>query len=163
MKKGLACLIAVIAIAGMAGCNSRRVPGPPSSTVSTHAQRTASSQTAAEKVWTESEILSLFDSTQQEDWRILDCVLVPDFAYDRVGVVLFWDDKEETTNLAFMDAEGVYQKVGVSAKPYAEPNFTYRGNGAVTFQLEAEDGSPYTYKMTFSMEGDGMNFKAEEE
>ncbi len=163
MKKALACLITVVELVGIAGCNSRVFPPPSPSAAATHPQRTESDKTETEKVWTEQEILSLFRSTQQEHWHVLDCALMPDFAYDRVGVILFRDDTEGTTNLAFMDADGAYQKVGVSAKPYAEPNFTYLGNGAVAFQLEAEDGSPYMYKMTFSMEDNGINFKAEEE
>ena len=47
--------------------------------------------------------------------QYIDCVLIPDHASDRVGAVLFRNDKEQSSNVAFFDADGyldVYKRQG---------------------------------------------------
>ena len=58
----------------------------------------------------------MFSHAQETDWEYIDCVLIPDHASDRIGAVLFWNDKEETSNVAFFDADGYFQQCGTYAK-----------------------------------------------
>ena len=76
--------------------------------------------------------------------------------------MLFYDSETETSNTAFFDEEGNYQMCGVSAKIYSEPDFTYHGDGVVTFYLEAEEGSAYCCKIAFSADGSEVFFVRED-
>ncbi len=121
------------------------------------------SQQEQSKEWSEQEILTMFESNREESWDIIDCVLIPDYAYDMVGAVLFWDNENETSNVAFLDADGHYQKCGTHAKTAAEANFSYFGNGALTYKLTTDDGTVYNYMLTISIDGSDVQFKAEDD
>lgn len=69
-----------------------------------------------DKNWSEQDITSMFSRAQEADWEYIDCVLIPDYAGDRIGAVLFWNNKNKTSNVAFFDANGRYQQCGTSAK-----------------------------------------------
>lgn len=73
----------------------------------------------------------------------------------------FWNSTNKTSNVAFFDGDGYFQQSGIYAKAADEPNFTYLGDGAVTYQLKHEDGIVYNYTLTISIDGGGVNFKAE--
>jgi hypothetical protein len=49
-------------------------------------------------------------------FEIVDSVVIPDFAYDRVGAVLYVNNKNQTSCVAFLDADGYYQSAGAYAK-----------------------------------------------
>ncbi len=108
-------------------------------------------------------IASMFSDVKEADWEYIDDVLIPDHAHDRIGAVLFWDRSSETSNVAFFDENGFFQQCGVRAKTAENPNFTYLGNGTVTFDLEKDEGRIYSYKLTLSIEGSNVSFKVEEE
>ena len=114
------------------------------------------------KEWTKQEIMSVFLCNADVNWTVVDCVTVPDFAYDRVGIILFLDNEEHTTNVAFMDEDGYYQRSGVYAKLCSNSELTYCGNGAVTFKLQTDDGIEYTHKFTISIEDNNVHFVSED-
>ncbi len=114
------------------------------------------------KSWTEQDVTLMFSRVQETDWEYIDCVLMPDHASDRIGAVLFWDDKKGTSNVAFFNADGFYHQCGTYAKLSAKPDFSYLGDGAVTFKLEADDGTIYNFTITISIDGSNVNFKTED-
>ncbi|MDD3347544.1 hypothetical protein [Oscillibacter sp.] len=119
---------------------------------------------AQETEWTAREIEALFcQKNANADWSVVDCVAAADFAFERVGVVLFTDVKEQTSNLAFMDQDGNCQRCGIHAKTHMESELTYLGNGVVTVQLETQDGAAYTCKITFSAEDGNVHFVVEDD
>ena len=113
------------------------------------------------KDWTTQEIAELFKTKADEDCTLVTCASMFDFAYDRVGVVLYTDSKEGYSHVAFMDAEGNMQHCGVEAELLDSPEFTYLGNGEVTFKVCSKDGENYTQKIAFSVDGEGVNFVSE--
>lgn len=117
--------------------------------------------TAEKSVWTEDEIKWFFLSNSREHYEIIDCISMPDFAFDRVGAILFRDDDQQAIWVAFLNEEGFSQMCGVLAPLYSNPEFTYLGDGVVTFRLQAPNGEPYICKVSFSAEGKCVNFKVE--
>ena len=113
------------------------------------------------KEWTKQEITELFKTKAYEDCTLIACASMYDFAYDRVGAVLYTDSKEGYIHVAFMDAEGNMQHCGVEAKLTESPEFTYLGNGEVTFKVYSKDGEKYTQKLSFSNDQEGVNFVLE--
>ena len=113
-----------------------------------------------EKSWSEQEIVSMFNEMKKTDLEFIDCVVMPDQASRCIGAVLFWNGEQETSNVAFFAAEGYAKQCSTYAKTADEPNFTYLGDGTVTFQLEADDGSVYNYTLTISIDGNNVNFIA---
>ena len=85
--------------------------------------------------WSIQEITSLFSVNAESDWKMVECASVYDFAYDRVGVVLYTDSDTEYINIAFIDAEGFMQHCGVEAVLDENAEFTYHGNGEITFNF----------------------------
>lgn len=110
----------------------------------------------------EEDIQSMFSALQKEDWTYADCVRFPDRASGCVGAVLFWDDEQKTTHVAFFDEDGDYQQCGIDARLADEPDFTYLGDGTVTFQMKTEDGSTYPYTIAISKNGSDVRFKTED-
>ena len=113
------------------------------------------------KDWTTQEIAELFKTNANEDCTLVACASMFDFAYDRVGVVLYTDSKEGYIHVAFMDAEGNMQHCGVEAEVLDSPEFTYLGNGEVTFKICSKDGIDYIQKISFSVDEEGVNFVSE--
>ena len=132
-------------------------------TLKTPANRTENTENTIQKEeesWSEQDIIDMFYNSRETEWIYKACVVIPDFASDRVGAVLFWDRGQGTSQVAFFDSEGYFQQCGVYAEMVAEPEFTYLGDGTVTFKLKAENGKTYNYMLTISIEGNCVNFEA---
>ncbi|MGN1002494.1 MAG: lipoprotein [Oscillospiraceae bacterium] len=163
MKRILVFMLTTVCILAITGCGSKDAVPEISDPVSNPIQNADTGKANEEKNWSEQDLMSMFSLAQETDWEYIDCALIPDHASDRIGAVLFWDDKMETSNVAFFDADGYYQQCGTYAKVSAQPDFTYLGNGAVTFKLENDDGIIYRYTITISIDGSNVNFKAEDD
>lgn len=116
---------------------------------------------SAVKKWTTQEIAELFKIKADPDCTLVACTGVFDFAYDRVGVILYTDSKEGYIHVAFMDAKGNMQHCGVEAELADSSEFTYLGNGEVTFKVYSKDGISYTQKISFSVDEERVNFVSE--
>lgn len=163
MKRALIFILMTVCILEMSSCGGKDAMLKTSDSVSNPVQNEDTSNPNGEKIWSEQDIASMFSHVQETDWEYIDCVLIPDHASDRIGAVLFWNDKKQTSNVAFFDADGCFQQYGTYAKMSAEPDFMYLGDGAVTFKLETEDGTIYNYTLTISIDGSNVNFKAEDD
>lgn len=113
------------------------------------------------KEWTTQEIAELFKAKADEDCILIACASMYNYAYDRVGTILYTDGKEGYIHVAFMDKEGNMQHCGVGAQLVESPEFTYWGNGEVTFKVCSKDGTNYTQKISFSVDEEGVNFVSE--
>ena len=162
MKRALIFILITVCILGMSACGSNDAMPETSDPGSNSDQITDTSNLNGEKIWSEQDIASMFSLVQEKDWEYIDCVLIPDHASDRIGAVLFRNNKEQTSNVAFFDADGYFQSCGTYARLSDEPDFQYLGDGAVTFKLETEDGTIYNYTLTISIDGSNVNFKAED-
>ena len=112
---------------------------------------------------TKESITAMFKEDAREPWEVVDCVLMSDEAFGMVGAVLFLDNEKESVNVAFIDKDGHYQQCGAYATLSEEADFTYLGDGAVTFKLLAEDGTAYNYTLTISIDGEKVDFTAEDD
>lgn len=157
MKKCLIFIFMTVCIWGISGCSSQDASVNASDPVSHSVQNTSEQ----EENWIEEDIILMFSKVKETDWEYIDCELMPDHASDRIGAVLFWDAQSGTSNVAFFDADGFYQLSGVYEKMSDQPDFTYLGDGAVTFKLETEDGTIYHYTLTISIYDSDVYFKAE--
>ena len=110
----------------------------------------------SDKEWSEQEILSLFHTKAESNWNVIDCVRVSDVAFERIGVILFVDNDNGHTLLAFMDANGYYSMVGIDAQISFPTKLEYRGNGIVTLQLKTKDNLEYEGKITYSQSEDRL-------
>lgn len=162
MKRILIFILMAVCILELSGCGSKDAIPTSSDSVSDPVQNTETSNLNEQKIWSEQDIISMFSHAQEADWEYIDCVLIPDHASDRIGAVLFWNDKKQTSNVSFFDADGYFQQCGTYAKISADPDFKYLGDGTVTFKLEAKDGTIYNYMLTISIEGSNVTFKAED-
>ena len=114
---------------------------------------------AEEALWTAAEIRSLFEEkTAGKGYTVLHCAVVDDGAYDRVGVVLYTTAGQDTTYLAFLDAQGYSQTCGIVAPPLDDGALVYQGDGTVAFQIQGSDGAPIDYQVSFSADGTDANF-----
>lgn len=163
MKIVLIFVLMTVCILGMSSCGSKDAMPKTSDSVSNPVQNAETSKLNEEKNWSEQDIASMFSHAQETDWEYIDCVLIPDHASDRIGAVLFWNDKNQTSNVAFFDADGYFQQCGTYAKMSVEPDFMYLGDGAVTFKLETEDGTIYNFTLTISIDGGNVYFNAEDD
>ena len=115
------------------------------------------------ETWSEQDVMSMFTVKKETNWEYRDCILFPDSASGCIGAVLFWDSKKETSNVAFFDIDGYFQQFGTYAKLSDEPDFTYLGDGKVTFKLKTDDDIVYNYILTISIDGSYVYFKAEDD
>lgn len=152
----------VILIYALTACDGRIDTVNVSEKIDENKQDIVIQDEVLKKEWSKQEIMSLFLRNADINWTIVDCVTVPDFAFDRVGIILFLDDEEQTTNVAFMNEDGYYQRCGVYAKLCSNSELTYYGNGAVTFKLQTDDGIEYTNKVTISIEDINVHFVLED-
>ena len=111
--------------------------------------------------WSIKEIETLFLNNRESEWNLIECVSVYDFAYDRVGVVLFTKRDTECINVAFMDGEGTMPYFGVEAVLDENIEFTYHGNGEVTFNVWLNDEVKYKQRIVFSKYNDEVKFVSE--
>ena len=166
MKKTVILLFAAACVLWSSGCRGDdslsgradgSMPGVPSGSTSS----VPDGSLPTVKTWTEAEILELFSAAEDHgDWMVHGCAAVTDFAFDRIGVVLFTDREEQTVNVAFLSADGFYQTCGVYAQAYGDGGLTYCGDGAVTFQGVTQE-ERVTYRISFSTKEAGVNFQVE--
>lgn len=167
MKKFLIFLFSIACMAVMCSCSrSNTMPEsaeplrePDQRVVAT--ENTVSNAVEEETAFSLEDMISLFSSRKEPKWQYIRFVLIPDHAANRVGAVLFWDSEDETSNVAFFDADGFFQVCGVYAKVTPESGFTYLGNGTVAFSAETVDGQVAQYTITLSVDGADVNFKVE--
>lgn len=128
-------------------------------------EQTSSSTTVIkdEKSWTTQDIDNMFIQVKKDDWQYIDSVLVSDLDSDLIGAVLFWDAFDETSSVAFFDANGYYQQCGLYAKLSENPNFKYLGDGRVTYMLEDDEGITYNCIITISIHDGNVQFKVEDD
>lgn len=158
MKKILAIILTVVFILSLPSCGSKNAESGFALDKSTVIQNSID-----ENNWTEQDIISMFYRGREIDWEYIDCVLISDYASNCVGAVLFRDNGEKTSNVAFYNADGYCQQCGTFAKMAVEPDFTYLGDGTVTFKLEMEDAAVYNFILTISIDGSNVNFIAEDD
>ena len=161
MKKMSAVLALFLLAAALTACtgtaqNTRQEDTAPPSTGDAGASDPAAT---VPSLWTETEIRSLFEEkTAGKGYTVLHCAVVDDGAYDRVGVVLYTTAGQDTTYLAFLDAQGYSQTCGIVAPPLDDGALVYQGDGAVAFQIQGSDGAPIDYQVSFSVDGPDANF-----
>lgn len=143
MKKIVVLLVIASCLFGMFGCSKKESP--------------------ENLTYTEQDIFTMFTNAKEEDWDVIDSVVITDNAYDMVGAVLFWDNENETANVAFLDADGNFQKCGTYAKVADPADFSYLGNGKVKYKLVTDGGVIYNYTLTISIDGSDVHFKAEDD
>lgn len=172
MNRILAFLLVIACIFAASGCKKEdtvtelSVPAGRQSECDSESIVTDASMSAGgqrEKTWSEEEIAAMFSQVRKRDWEYVDCVLITDDASDCVGAVLFWDDAKQSSNVAFFDADGYFQQSGAYAKLPEDPDFTYLGDGSVTYKLEKEDGTIFDFTLTISTDGGNVQFIAEAE
>lgn len=163
MKRVFVLLLAIACIFAASGCKSGSTMTETSTYTSndTVPETTIHTSSPSMSDWSEQDIMAMFSQVKKSDWQYIDCVLIPDYASNRIGAVLFWDDTEGKSSVAFFDADGYYQQCGVYAKVSSDPGFTYLGDGSVTYKLEKEDGTTYNCTLAISTDGDNVQFKVE--
>ena len=160
MKKFAVSVLALFCAVSVAACTGKAVT---QDTTPTN-KNTENIGLEEEKALSEQEVKDMFNNLNSaDDFTYLGCVLIPDKASDRVGAVLFEDETKETTNVAFFDADGYAQQCGTYAKAADDPEFTYLGDGTVTFKLKTEDNIIYNYTLTISIDGMNVNFTAKDD
>ena len=157
MKRCLIFILMTVCIWGISGCGGQGA----STGVSNSAGPSVQDASEQKENWSEEDIISMFSQVKEADWEYIDCALMPDHASERIGAVLFWDAQRETSSVAFFDADGFYHCSGIYGKISDEPDFTYLGDGAVTFKSETEDGTTYHYTLTIAIDGSDVFFKVE--
>lgn len=60
-----------------------------------------------------------------------------------------------------MDEDGIMPQCGIKAVLDKNTEFTYHGNGKVTFNVCSKDGVKYKQKIVFSKHDDEVNFISE--
>ena len=113
-----------------------------------------------EKNWSKQDIADMFYNMTNGEIGIeyLDCVLIPDYASERIGAVLFENTQDGTTEVAFFDVNGYAQQCGIYAKAAETPELTYIGDGTVTFKLEMDEDIIYNCTVSISVEGGNTKF-----
>lgn len=152
MKRCLILILMIVCIFGISGCSSQDAAVDPSDPVSDTVLDIS-----------EQDIISMFSKVKETSWEYIDCESMPDHASDRIGAVLFRDTQEGTSNVAFFDEDGSFQQCGTYAELSDQPDFTYLGDGTVTFKLETEDHTIYHYTLTVSIQDSNVYFKAEDD
>ncbi len=163
MKRVVLFWIMLFCLFGTVGCTSNETAEDSSKTIIENPQNTENDSPDLKHTWTKQEISSLFIKNAKDSWRMIDCTPIPDYAYDKIGAVLYWDNESETSNVAFIDADGHNQCCGVYAKTNADAGFTYLGNGKVTFFLQSEEGTTYNCNVTLSIDGSNVHFTVEDD
>lgn len=162
MKKTIIFVLMAICIWGISGCGNNDKSSETSS-LQNNTQNEEVLNQLEEKSWSEQDIITMFSNIEKEEWVYKECVVISDYASGRVGAVLFQDNARGTSNVAFFDSEGYSQQCGTYAELADEPNFTYLGDGTVTFMLKTENGMLYNYTLTIFIDGNYVSFKTEDD
>ncbi len=163
MKRLLILILALICLLAISGCNGKGSAEVFSTITSENSYDKEETDPTDINDWSEQKVTSMFINTMDDGCNIIDCILISDYAYGRIGALLYWDSENQTTNVAFIDADGFSQSCGVYAKTYSNAGFTYLGNGKVTFVLELQDGETYNCNITLSVDGSNVNFTVEDD
>ena len=158
MKRLFVFILALSCLLTISACNAKERLKDFSATTSKNVSNIKETDLTASNDWTEQKVIEMFRNTMDDSWNIIDCVLLHDNAYDRIGALLYWDSEKETTNVAFLDATGFSKSCGVYAKTSSNAQFTYLGNGEVTFVLELQNEQIYNCKITLLVDGNNVNF-----
>ncbi len=121
---------------------------------------TTEERASEESEWTQEKIKSVFfkNYSMSKGMEFVDCEVISDGASERVGAILLQETDTGMAEVAFMDAEGYFQKIGLAAKAAEEPEFTYVGNGIVSVQLLTDEGEPYTCEITFTQKDNEIKY-----
>lgn len=112
-----------------------------------------------EKEWTQEDIRRMYQNIQEPDWVFIDCLTTPDKANGCVGAALYWDG-EQSTLVRFFEEDGYSYCAGPVAKTAQDADFTYLGDGKVTFRLQTDDAAAYDYTLTLKKTDDGASWTA---
>ncbi len=158
----VACLVCVTAMSACGSNDGSQNGASEPGTVDMTAFQTDNK--ADDKEFTEQDIAAMFDkSMRSDDTEYIDCAVMPDKAYGRVGAALFRNTKENTVNIAFFDADGYAQQCGTYAELADAPEFRYLGDGKVTCRMQTESGDIYNMTLTFSADGSDIRFLMEDD
>lgn len=161
--KRFGALAAALLLCLTAGCRPEEIEPAYSSggEAPVSSQSISSSEEAQPAVWTEEELEQLFlDNRDSEEWQFVACVPAGDFAYDRVGMVLYTvpeDGEAPHPWVAFFGEDGHFFPCGFVVELAEQPELTYLGDGAVSFQVLREDGTPYEMRLSFRLSEDGRD------
>ena len=157
MKRMFALLLSALFALTLAGCGGEEptesAPAPTSAPPASEQSETAS-QSEASRIWTEGEVLELYEAEREENWEMADCVTFYDQSSGLVGAVLFRNSDTQTAGVAFLGADGAYAQLA------DEPGFEYLGDGTVTFKVKGEDGKVRSHTMSITIEGVNVTFKS---
>ena len=163
MRRRLIYVVIAACILAVSACGSKTPVAEASDSTYDFVQNIDDSTLNEKETWSEQDVMSMFTVKKETNWEYIDCVLFPDGASGCIGAVLFWDSTKETSNVAFFDRDGYFQQCGTYAKLSDEPDFTYLGDGKVTFKLKTDDDIVYNYILTISIDGSYVYFKAEDD
>lgn len=156
MKGWKMALLAAVLMVVLCGC-----PGQ-TTAVSRAPAFEMSQQEPVLEPYTEEEILALFERARgRQKWAVtvIDCVPIDDFAYGRVGAVLFSEENNaKTVYVAFLNGEGIFQRCGVEHRVEDGTSLTYLGDGEVSFPFRDINGTTYRCSIRFSREGSDFYF-----
>ena len=168
MKKTLAALLLAGCLLSLAACEKEPVPAPAApaeETESASVQETAAPaeepsaapEAASEQdpVFTEQDLLAMYNAARKSEWEYLACVLTPDRANGCVGAVLYRDG--ETSIVSFFDEDCFAYRAGPVARTAEDPEFSYLGDGTVAFRLLTDSGEAYDYTLTLELSEDGSH------
>lgn len=153
MKKKVLLMIGCVLLFTLMGCGAKQTSN--SDEKGTEAKETT--QTEKED-WSEKDIISMFDNVKEDGMDYIDCALMEDKAYDFIGTVLYWNEDEKIANVAFFDKDGHKQSCGFPVKIADDSNFTYLGDGNVSFQIETENGEISDYGVIMTKSGSDIYF-----
>ncbi|MBQ2705171.1 MAG: hypothetical protein IJF60_00005 [Agathobacter sp.] len=158
MKKICIVFLIFIYTAGMVACGNQNVT---QDTTSSSEDVEISTLQKDAKDWSEQEVVNMFYNMTNGEigLEFLDCVVMPDYASNRIGAVLFEDTEDGTTNIAFFDAEGYAQQCGIYAKVADAPDLTYVGDGTVTFKLELDEYIIYNCNISILLDDGNVAFE----
>lgn len=152
MKKLMSVILALLLTVALASCGDKNM------TSSSTEQEPPAQSVVPEKEWTEQAIRTLFQENKESNETLIDCVVVDDQAYNRVGVVLYEVDEEDIIRVAFMRPEGALTShCSIHAQVIDDAILTYCGDGVVTLQAQAEDDILYEYKISYTVSEDKRN------
>lgn len=153
MKKKMMLMIGCVLFLVVVGCGARKTAK--SDVKETEVKETT--QTEKED-WSEQDIISMFDNVKDDGMEYIDCAVMEDKAYDFIGTVLYWNEDEKIARVAFFDKDGHKQSCGFPVKIADDSNFTYLGDGNVSFQIETEKGEVSNYGVITTKSGSDIYF-----
>ena len=158
MKKFCIAVLIFICAVGMVACENQNSSQDITLVTESIEESTLQKE---ERIWSEQEIIDMFyrANGQENEYEYIACTLISDHASDCIGAVLFKDNEDGTTKVAFFNEQGYSQQCGIYEKVADDPAFTYLGDGAVTFKLETDEQIIYNCTITISVDGNKVAFE----